>query len=144
MESVKTEVLIENENLFRALICAPSAVVFVLFSINSVMSSGLIIFTVMFILMALYFTLSTLAYAAYYTNDLYEGSSERIINNSNLSRALNFTPLAILFAWLAVYSVDSSSHIFINVVFVLAALYFTLSTLAYAAYYTNDYHAENC
>jgi hypothetical protein len=37
----------------------------------------------------------------------------------------------------------SSGHIVFNAIYILLALYSTLSTLAYAAYYTNDCYADN-
>ena len=142
MSNAKSDLLIENENLFRALAFAPIAILLVLFSGDFLMSSGIVLFKVIYVLMALYFTLSTLAYAAYYTNELYEGNAESLIKNENLFKTLICTPLAILFWFFAVNSMMSSSHIVINVITVLIALYFSLGTLAYAAFYTNDYHAE--
>ncbi|WP_286232467.1 hypothetical protein [Thalassotalea sediminis] len=70
MGKAKNDVLIENENLFRALFSALAAVLFIVLAVNYVGTSGLLLFKVLFVLAALYFTLSTLAYAAYYTNDL--------------------------------------------------------------------------
>ncbi|NQZ83605.1 MAG: hypothetical protein HRT52_21605 [Colwellia sp.] len=142
MSNVKSDLLIENENLFRALAYGPIAILLVLFAGDFLMSSGIVLFKVIYVLMALYFTLSTLAYAAYYTNELYEGNAESLIKNENLLKTLICTPLAILFWFFAVNSMMSSSHIVINVITVLIALYFSLGTLAYAAFYTNDYHAE--
>ena len=75
MGNGKSEVLIENENLFRGLVCAPIAILFVMLAVNSVMTTGLLLFKLIFVLMALFFTLSTLAYAAYYTNDYHAEKS---------------------------------------------------------------------
>ena len=141
MGNVKSGVLIENENLFRALVCTPIAILFVMLAANSVMSSGIVLFQVIFVVLALYFSLSTLAYAAFYTNDHHMDKVDSIFENKNFFNMLFYTPLAISFVFFAVNSVSSSSHIFFNVLFVLIALYCTLKTLAYAAYYTNDYHA---
>jgi hypothetical protein len=143
MSQAKSDVVIDNENLFRALFCAPTAILLVLFAQSFLMSSGLVLFKVIYVLMALYFTLSALAYAAYYTNELYEGEAESLIKNKSLFKALVFTPLAIVFWFFAVNSIMSAGHIVFNVTYIILALYFTLSTLAYAAYYTNDYYAEN-
>jgi len=142
MENVKSEVLIENENLFRALACAPIAILFGIFAVNSVMSPGILIFKVIFVLLALYFSLTTLAYAAYYTNDHYEGKVDNIFKNSNLFKTLCSAPLAILSVFFAVTSVSSSASIVFTIILVSMALYFSLRTLAYAAYYTNDFYAE--
>ncbi len=70
MGNANNDLLIENENLFRALFSAVGAVLFTVLAVNFVMSAGLLLFKVLFVLAALYFSLSTLAYAAYYTNDL--------------------------------------------------------------------------
>jgi hypothetical protein len=142
MSQVKSNTGIENENLFRAFFCAPTAILLVLFADSFLMSSGIVLFKVIYVLMALYFTLSTLAYAAYYTNELYEGETEHFIKNDHLFKTIIFIPLAIVFWFFAVNSIMSSGHIVFNMIYVLLALYSTLSTLAYAAYYTNDCYAE--
>jgi len=143
MSNVESDAGIENENLFRALFCAPTAILLVLFANSFLMSPGVVLFKVIYVLMALYFTLSTLAYAAYYTNELYEGKTEKFIKNDNLFKAIIFTPLAVVFWFFAVNSIMSSGHIVFNAIYILLALYSTLSTLAYAAYYTNDCYADN-
>jgi len=143
MSQVKSDAGIENENLFRALFCAPTAILLVLFAESFLMSSGIVLFKVIYVLMALYFTLSTLAYAAYYTNELYEGETEKFIKNDNLFKAIVFAPLAVVFWFFAVNSIMSSGHIVFNATYVLLALLSTLSTLAYAAYYTNDCYSED-
>lgn len=142
MGNSTNEVSIQNENLFRALVCAPLAIMFVLLAANSVMNSGLIIFSVLYVLVALYFVLTTLAYAAYYTNDLYSGATTHDAGNKHLSKALFCTPLAILFSWSALNLMMSSQHVVFKVAFVLMALYFSLKALAHAAYYTNDCYAD--
>lgn len=142
MGKAKSDVLIENENLFRALVCAPIAILFGVMAVNSVISPGIVLFKVIFVLMALYFSLSALAYAAYYTNERFEGKAEPVFENKNLSKALLCAPFAVLFVTFALNSITSSSSIFFSVLYVLIALYFTLSTLAYAAFYTNDYYAQ--
>ena len=76
MGKVKEEDLVENENLFRALVCSPIAVLFVLLAGNSMMSSGFIVFKVLFVVMALIFSLTAMAYAAYYTNDCYASKAD--------------------------------------------------------------------
>lgn len=143
MENVKSELTIKNENLFRALVCIPVAALFALLAINSVMTSGIIIFQILFILLALYFSLSALAYAAYYTNERYEGTTEPLFTNKSLSKAVKLLPIAIIFSSIAMTSVTSSTHVAFQIVFVLLAMFTVLSTLAYAAYYTNDYFEEN-
>jgi len=143
MDRVTSDLKVENENLFRALFSAPIAIFLVLFAESFLMSSGIVLFKVIYVLMALYFSLSCLAYAAYYTNEVYEGETECLIKNSNLLKAIFCTPLAILFWYFAVNSIMSSGHIVFNVIYVLLALYLSLSTLAYAAFYTNDYHADS-
>lgn len=143
MDKVKSDVMIENENLFRALFSAPVAILLVLFAESFLMSPGIVLFKVIYILMALYFSLSTLAHAAYYTNEVYDGETDGLIKNKNLFNAIIFTPLAILFWYFAVNSIMSSGHMFFNVIYILFALNLTLSALAYAAFYTNDYHDDN-
>jgi hypothetical protein len=143
MSNVESDAGIENENLFRALFCAPTALLLVLFANSFLMSPGVVLFKVIYVLMALFFTLSTLAYAAYYTNELYEGKTDKFIKNDNLFKAIIFTPLAVVFWFFAVNSIMSSGHIVFNAIYILLALYSTLSTLAYAAYYTNDCYADN-
>jgi hypothetical protein len=93
--------------------------------------------------MTVYFVLSALAYGAFYTNEVYAEEVESFIKNDNLFKALVAAPLAIMFWFFAVNSIMSSGHFVFNVIYLLIALYFSLSTLAYAAFYTNDYHDEN-
>jgi hypothetical protein len=143
MGHVTSDVIIENENLFRTMIFAPVAILLVLFAESFLMSSGIVLFKVIYVLMTSYALLSALAYGAYYTNELYEGKVESFIKNDNLFKAIVFTPLAVVFWFFSVNSIMSSGHIVFNFIYVLLALYCTLSTLAYAAYYTNDCYAEN-
>jgi hypothetical protein len=143
MDKVKSDVVIENENLFRALFFAPITMLLMLFAESFLMFSGLLFFKIIYVLMTLGFFLSTLAYAAYYTNELSAGETERLIENQNLFKAIVSAPLAIVFWYFAVASITSSGHIVFNVTYVLLALYFSLSSLAYAAFYTNDYDATS-
>lgn len=53
MSQVKSNTGIENENLFRALFCAPTAILLVLFADSFLMSSGIVLFKVIYVLMAL-------------------------------------------------------------------------------------------
>lgn len=69
-------VKVENENLFRALVCLPLAILFSLLAGNSVMNSGIIIFQVMFVVLAMYFVLSTLGYFALYTNEYFDEKAQ--------------------------------------------------------------------
>lgn len=135
--------LIENENLFRSLVCIPPAIIFVLLAVNSISSSGIVLFQIIFTLIATYFTLSTIGYAAIYTNELYEGKTEPLFKNKNLSKTIVYLPLAIIFIATAVTSITSSAHIVFNVLSISLASYTVLATLAYAAFYTNDYFEEN-
>ena len=142
MNNNKSEVLIENENLFRALVCAPFGIAFTYFAINAFMNSGLVLFKIIFVLMALYFALNSLAHAAYYTNELYDKKSDTTIKNENLFKTFFYAPLAVMTVWVAVSSVISSNPVFFSVLAILLASYFVLKTLAHAAYYTNEYHAK--
>lgn len=143
MSEIKSNDGIENENLFRALFCAPTAILLVLFAESFLMSSGVALFKVIYVLMALYFTLSTLAYAAYYTNELYEGETEKFIKNDNLFKTIIFAPLSVVFWYFALNSIMSSGHFVFNATYVVLALLCTLFTLAYAAFYTNDCYAAD-
>jgi hypothetical protein len=69
MGKIQSGYLIENENLFRALVCALIAILFVILSVNSFQSDGIVLFKVMFVVLCLCSSLGTLAYAAYFTND---------------------------------------------------------------------------
>ena len=71
MGKTSSDVKIENENLFRAIVCAPVGVFFFIMAVNSVMSPGLVLFKVIFVLMAMTFTLGSLGYAAFFTNDYF-------------------------------------------------------------------------
>lgn len=138
MGNATKELAIENENLFRFLVSAPIAILLSIFAVNYIGTSGLMIMKVIFVLMALYFTLTALAYFAYYTNDLQEGTAPGLIENENLKKLLLNAPIAIAFIIFAENSITSSSHLVFNIVLVSCALYFTLSALAYGAFYTND------
>jgi uncharacterized membrane protein YqjE len=142
MGNVKSEVVIENENLFRALVFGPVAILLVLFGSSFLMSPGVVLFKVIYVLMASYFSISALAHAAFYTDELYAGEVESFIKNDNLFKAIVYSPLAILFWTFAVNSIMSSGHIVFNVIYILIAFYLSLSALAYAAFYTNECYAE--
>ena len=142
MEKVNSERIIENENLFRAWVCVPTAILFVMLSINSVTTSGIVLFQIIFILMAVYFSLNALSYAAHYTNERFEGKTDPLFENKNLSKAIKLSPLAIFFTFFAFNSITTSAHTVFQTTFVLMALILMLSTIAYAAFYTNDYHSE--
>jgi len=142
MSKVNSEVVIENENLFRVIFCAPAAILFSILAANSISSSGIVIFQIIFVLMAMYFSLCTLGYAAFYSNEVSEGLVERFIKNENLSTLLNNAPLAVVFVAISAYSL-SSMHVFFSVIFVSMASYFSLRALASAAFYTNDCYAEH-
>lgn len=143
MEKIKNESIIKNENLFRACVCVPLVILFVLLSIDSVVNSGIILFQILFILMALYFSLSAISYAAHYTNERFEGKAEPQFENINLSKMIKFSPLAVFFTFIAYNSITTSSHFVFQAIAVLMALFCILSTIAYAAYYTNDCYAES-
>ncbi|TLU66197.1 hypothetical protein FE810_05630 [Thalassotalea litorea] len=138
MATNNNELLIQNENLFRALVCAPVAVLFVLLAANSVTTSAIVVMQIVFVLLAVCFTLSSLAYASYYTNERSQGDAEPLIKNQNLSKSLVFLLLTILFGAIAYSAVTSSTHLIFKVISALLAIYFTLGTLAFAAYFTND------
>lgn len=138
MGKVNNDVIVDNENLFRTLFCAPIAILLVLFAENFLMSSGLILFKVIYVLMTLFFFISALAYGAYYTNELSSGEADNFIKNQNLFKAVISLPLAVLFCYFSMNSIMSSAHIVFSTTFVLLTMYFSLSTLGYAAFYTND------
>ena len=142
MGNVKSGVVIESENLFRALIFAPIAILLILFAESFLISSGLVLFKVIYVLMALYLSINALAHAAFYTVELGAGEADSLIKNKNLSSALFSAPLAIVFWFFAVNTMMSSGHIVFSVIYLLIALYLSLSALAYAAFYTNDYFAQ--
>ncbi|QDP01340.1 hypothetical protein [Thalassotalea sp. PS06] len=138
MGQVNNDVLIENENLFRALVCAPVAVLFVLLAANSVMTSAMLVMQILFIAMAIFFSLSTLAYASYYTNERYEGNAKPLIKNANLSKAILYTGLSALFTVVTYQTFADSTHLLFKAISVVILLYLSLSALAFFAYYTNE------
>ncbi|NMP32329.1 hypothetical protein HII17_12225 [Thalassotalea sp. M1531] len=143
MGNSNTGVVIENEHLFRSLICAPVAIFFALLAQQWITTSGAIVMSVIFVIIALIFMLSTLSYAAYYTNERFEGKAEPLFKNNNLSKFVVFTLLTALLVPVAVNVVPSEAHMVFKVIFTLSALYVVLSALAFAAFYTNDYFAES-
>mgnify|MGYP000064798662 CR=1 FL=1 len=143
MENVVNENGIENENLFRALVSAPLAIFFVIIATNSVSSSGIFLFKLIYVCLALYFSLSTLAYAAYYTNDHNCEKADKTLKNKNLFNFLFYAPIAVAFIIFAVISVTSNASLFFNIIFGLLAFISSLYTIAYAAFYTNDCYDES-
>ncbi len=141
MEKVENKI-IENENLFRALVSLAPAVLFIMLALNSMMSAGIVLLQVIFILLALYFLLSALGHAALYTNERFDGKSEALFNNKNLAQTMMFLPLTILFTFITFLSITSSAHLVFTGISMLITMFSLLSTLAYAAYYTNDYYAK--
>ena len=138
MSQVNNDLVIANENLFRALFCGPIAILLIVFAERFFMSFELMLFKVIYVLLAFVLSLYAIAYAAYYTNEVYEGETESFIKNDNLFKALVCAPLSVVFWYFAENSIASSGSLFFNVIYVLLALYFTLGTLGYAAFYTND------
>jgi len=69
MESKKSTESIENDNLFKALICVLPAIGFSLMAKYLWLSPGLVFLDVLFTFVAVYFVLSVLMHAAWYTND---------------------------------------------------------------------------
>ena len=134
--------IIENENVFRALVSVPPAILFILLAANSLMSGGIVLFQVIYILLALYFLLSAIGYAALYSNELVEQKTKPLFKNINLSNAISYLALAAIFITTSIVSITSSAHIIFTSLAVLLALITTLNTLAYAAYYTNDRYAK--
>ena len=138
MEDFEKEGGIDNENLFRALVSAPLAIFFVIIAANSVMSSGIFLFKLIYVCMALYFSLSTLAYAAYYTNDHHGEKADKVFKNKNLFNLIFNAPIALAFIVFAIISISTGASLFFNIIFVLLASISSLYTIAYAAFYTND------
>lgn len=143
MEKVKTEGGIENENLFRALVTAPIAVFFVIIAVNSVTSSGLFLFKFIFVCMAIYFSLCTLAYAAFYSNDHQTEKADKIFNNKNFFNLVFTAPISLSLIIFTALSFSSNASLFFNIVFGALAFISCLYTIAYAAFYTNDCYEDN-
>lgn len=136
--------IIKNENLFRALVCGPSAIAFGLFAKQSFILGWPLVMQAILTVITLYFAYTALAHAALYTNERTEGKAESAFENQNLGKLVKFTPFAIIFTMIAVSSVTSPANILFKVIFVLMAIYFLYSALAAAAHYTNDcYDAED-
>lgn len=138
MGQANTGLLIENENLFRALACAPIAILSSILAVDFAMSSGLIIFKVLLACMAIYFSLTAIAYAAYYTNEIYSEKSGSFIKNKNLFKVLVHAPIAIVFTFFAFNSVAINTHLIFTLVYGFIATYSSLAALGYAAFYTNE------
>lgn len=134
---------IENENLFRAIVSAPIAIFFAIIAANSISSSGIFIFSFIFVCMAVYFSLSTLAYAAYYTNDHHTDKADKVFKNKNFFNLLFNAPITLAFIAFTVLSFSTNASLFFNITFGFLAFISSLYTLAYAAFYTNDCYNEN-
>lgn len=143
MSKQSNSLAIENESLFRAMICAPAAIAFAGLTIKTINSNGFGLLNLFLILLTLYFALSALGYAALYTNDRYEGRADTIFKNKNLAKTFMCLPLAILFVALTYHSIAISSSLFFNLIYGTIALYFVLATLGYASHFTNDYFEQN-
>jgi len=68
---------IENDNLFKALVYLPIAILFAALAGNSVMNDGSAFFQVLYVLLAIYFILGTLGYFAHFTNEFFEEESHQ-------------------------------------------------------------------
>ena len=55
---------------------------------------------------------------------------------------IKFLPLAVLFTYIAVNSITTSAHIVFQALSIVMSLLLILTTIAYAAYYTNDCYDE--
>lgn len=139
MGNTSSELLIENENLFRALISTPIAILFAALTMYALSSGVNVVMTAIFVISALYFALSTLSYLAHYTNERFEGKAEPVFKNQNLGKAATFIVLSALSLTAVVKSFSGSAHVFFNGMFIALAIYCVLNLLAYAAFYTNDY-----
>jgi hypothetical protein len=76
MEKAQSGYLIENENLFRSFIYALIAILFVMLSVNSFQSDGIVLFKFIYVILGLCSSLATLAYAAYFTNDYFSAKED--------------------------------------------------------------------
>lgn len=136
MGNVKSDVLIENDDLYKALVCTPLTILFSALAVNSIATSGILLMTIIFVCLAMYFLLSTLAYAAYYTNDYHENKKD--VGNENLLKTWVYGPLAILFGLFTANSVMASELLLFKILFIVVTCYLAITALAYAAFYTNS------
>lgn len=143
MSEPTNKLVIENEYLFRALICGPAALSFGALSQHIIVNNGFGFLNLFFVLLTLFFTLSALGYAALYTNDRYEGRAPALFTNQNLAKTVIYLPLAVLFVLLTLHSIEVSSSLFFNLLYGVIALACVLATLGYASHYTNDYFEQN-
>ncbi|QOL24823.1 hypothetical protein LP316_10875 [Thalassotalea sp. LPB0316] len=67
---------IENDNLFKAVIYLPIAILFALLASDAISGGSNIFFQVMYVILALYFVLGTLGYFAHFTNDFFDGRTD--------------------------------------------------------------------
>ncbi|ATC98437.1 MULTISPECIES: hypothetical protein [Pseudoalteromonas] len=63
---------IKNENLFKTLLCLPIGIGFAVFMISAFNNSGFNVGTFLLFVLTMYFTLSGIAYAAFYTNEKFD------------------------------------------------------------------------
>jgi len=138
MEKVNSDVLIENENLYKSLASAPIAILFVALATNSIMNDGILLFQIIFVLLAAYFSLSTLAYAAFYTNEHHASNADSIFDNTDFFKLVFNAPLGLVFGFFAYSTLQTNDHIIFKVILVGLAAFFILKTIASAAYYTNS------
>ena len=68
----ETEYHIQNENLFKTLLCLPIGIGFATFMMSSFETSGVSVATFLLFVLTMYFILSAIGYAAFYTNEKFE------------------------------------------------------------------------
>lgn len=68
----ESEYEIENENLFKTLLCLPIGIGFGAFMMSAFNESGFNVGTFLLFVLTMYFTLSGIAYAAFYTNEKFD------------------------------------------------------------------------
>jgi len=65
-----------NDYLFRALVCAPIALLFSWLAVSSISASGFGFINTIFLILALCSSLFALGYAAFHTNECYAADEE--------------------------------------------------------------------
>ena len=63
---------IKNENLFKTLLCLPIGIGFAFFMVSAFASSGMSVGVLLLFVLTMYFMLSGIAYAAFYTNECFD------------------------------------------------------------------------
>lgn len=63
---------IQNENLFKTLLCLPIGIAFSIMLVSAFEASGFAVSTFLLFVLTMYFLLSGIGYAAYYTNEFFE------------------------------------------------------------------------